>query len=130
MRANALKGVTTGGKSFAIGELYSHIESQLLSFHEAAKLPLNGVEVEKANDQHEYCSHRPQPGIREPLSLLNQPYYILKDIGPQRHEIIREGLQRFLNGLTFVCMDQEQSIDDQSTKGAHHRIESHRPGGW
>jgi uncharacterized protein YjiS (DUF1127 family) len=32
---------------------------------------------------------------RELMSLLNQPDYILKDIGLQRHEITREGLKRF-----------------------------------
>jgi uncharacterized protein YjiS (DUF1127 family) len=32
---------------------------------------------------------------RELLGLLNQPDYILKDIGLERHEITREGLKRF-----------------------------------
>jgi uncharacterized protein YjiS (DUF1127 family) len=32
---------------------------------------------------------------RELLGLLNQPDYILDDIGLQRHEITREGLKRF-----------------------------------
>jgi uncharacterized protein YjiS (DUF1127 family) len=29
------------------------------------------------------------------MALLDQPDYILKDIGLQRHEITREGLKRF-----------------------------------
>lgn len=32
---------------------------------------------------------------RELLGLLNQPDYILKDIGLQRDQITREGLKRF-----------------------------------
>jgi uncharacterized protein YjiS (DUF1127 family) len=31
----------------------------------------------------------------ELMALLDQPDYILKDIGLQRHEITREGLKRF-----------------------------------